>query len=408
MENFIVDPLNFFPPEILSNIVTNLNGNDLLTASTLNSSWNFYIVNSKEFKRKIKVKISCYGEELSEEVLKVLMESERKYENLHIECCAFCLDKTHAFLLTQEFKCISVLKTSYIHSMQAVEFFRKIEKSVEEIEMSEVFIKHPYFDGKDKGLHFPKLKTFKTKNIQSFLYHDIFNNLKSLEHFSIGCNDLNMASLNALMKFITFNTKLKVLEISGRIFRQLFLFDLAEKSSFKLKKLVIDDHSFIDDAYYSRVYKNVATFIRKQAATLKEVLIDDYMGDEVLQAVFESPRLKKFSMNGEMLPYLKVDWDGFELLKNPFITNLSIPTNDFRFVKKIFKLLPNLEQLFCSYANEEILKILTENAKCLQSLTIEFLNIENFSKHQLLTKVESLYVRNYISSMLNIPHEWRV
>lgn len=406
IKNFIVDPLDFFPLEILSKIIENFSGVDFLTASSLSSSWNHFIVNSKEFKRKIKVKITCNANQtdLCEQVFNGLMESERKYQNLHLECCAFCLDKIYPFLLKQEFKCINISRISFMNSMQAVYFFSKIEKSVEEIEMSEVFIKYSYFDGKNKGLQFPKLKSFKTRNIQSFLYHDIFNNLTNLEQLSIACNDLNIASLNILMKFITFNSKLKVFEISGRIFRQLFHFDLAEKSSFKLEKLLIDDHVFTDDAYFSKIYNNVAKLIRKQGDSLKEVSIDDYMGHEVLQAVFESPRLKKFSMRSEMLNF---DWDDFELLKNVSLTHLSIPTNDIRFVKKIFKRLPNLQQLFCSYADEEMLKFLSENATNLECLTIEFLNIEDFSKHKILTKVQFLDIRNYITSMLNTPNEWR-
>lgn len=414
MENFKADPLDFFPLEVFERIIQHLPGADLITTTLLNSSWNEVISSSKVFKDKVILKLSCSCEELSNKTLNVIRTSERKYENLHVECCYFCLEKSYPFLITQQFTYVYMERISFMSSYQAVEFFSKIERNIEVLEMCEVYVKFAYFDGKDKGLKFPNLKALRARNVQSFLYYDIFNNLNTLELFRIACNDLNIASLNILLKFIELNRNLKIFETSGRVFRQLFFsfsttfYDLAEKSSFKLQRLAIDDHDYVNDRFYEQVYKNVAKFIKKNAETLEEIEIDDWMGEDVFMEIMRAPKLKTFSMKGQQLPSLKIDWDSFELFKNPSIKSLNIPTYDLKFVKKVFPNLPNLQSLECSYVNEDVEGVLSEHSKKLEDLSIEFLIIKDFAQHPFLINMKSLFVKNFISNMENVPYNWRL
>lgn len=402
--HFSVDPLEYFPPEITELIFENLSGKDLTNASLVCSSWHQYIAKSKNFTKKIKLNFNCHCErEFFDDTINALTDSERVYENLEIESCSHCLEKIFPLLSVQRWKSVKIQRSNFLNSEQASDFFGRFQKTVEHLEISEVYVKHAYTAGRNKELIFPKLKVFRSKNIQSFLYFDIFANITTLEEFSASSNNQNVASLNAIRELLKVNFSLKKLKISGRLLYQIFYHDISKSSCFKLQEISIENHNHYGEAYEERVYENFTEFLKHQDS-LRVVNIDKWMNDSVFQAILELPIVKLHMRNDIPLSCVET-WEKIDFKDNPTLENLSIPSFRGEIAKRIINCVPNLKHLMCTYADENFIEYLQSNTKNLQSLSIVLLNIEDYSKFKIFKTVKKLTVVNYLSSMEGRPED---
>lgn len=402
VKNFKIDPLQFFPYEICEEIFKNLPVKDLLKASCVSSDWYDFVAKSQRLMTKVKVKTNCnMDQEYSKKIISALIKSERKYENLEVERCAQCLHEVYGLLESKKWKQVSIIRTSFSSPQESVEFFKFIEENVEELIMNAVYVRQAYSDGVNKGLMFPKLKYFSARNIQSFLFHEVFQNIQHLENFDLFSNDQSVTSLNTVMNFLKVNKGLKCLHISGSVFYQILYQDISNLVSFKLKQLIIANGSYHSGEFYNRIYKNLASFLKQQGDSLENVSIDDWMGETVLSAIYLLPNLKELTIKGFTHIYENIDWSKLNLKTNTSIVKMHIAAvpDDLKLLKAIITATPKLRYLSISLMNIHFMSIISHCSQQLTSLKIGYLNITNIPKKNWFKNLKFLDIRNYRSCL---------
>lgn len=403
-----VDPLAFFPPEISEIIFEKLSGNNLKTASLVSTSWHQNIAKSKNLMNKIKLTYHCdHYRDSYFDVIAALMDSERNYENLEVKSCMRCLPTIFPVLDLYEWKNVKLEGSCFENSEQASEFFSKIHETVEVLDIKEVYVRNAYTAGRNEKLKFPKLKILRSVNIQSFLYYDIFANIKTLEEFQAVSNAQTVASLNTILDLLKVNENLKKLEFTGRILYQVFYNDLTEFVKFKLEEISVTDYN-IDEAYQDRVFGNFKKFIERQE-NLKVVSINKWMGGDVLKKILELP-LEKLKICNDIPSHSIESWNNLKLRVNPAIKSLTLEKlcHNNQIAIKIIKNLPNLEHYACKYSDEKFMEFLDENTIKLKSLEIEFLNVGDYNKYKILKTVEKVKIENCWKLMEGRPRSGNV
>ncbi|KAG5677795.1 hypothetical protein PVAND_007525 [Polypedilum vanderplanki] len=396
----IFDPLENLPYEICEKIFKYLPVKNLLKASLVNSNWYKFIANNSKLMSKVKVKTSCnMDQDYSQEIIVALTMSERKYENIEIERCGQCWFPIFGLLESKKWKFVNILRTSFTHPAETVDFFRCIEQNVENLQMNGVYVRYSYSDGLNKGLMFPNLKRFSAKHVQAFLYHEIFQNLQHLEHFEIISNDQNIASLNTVIKFLTVNENLKSLQISGNVFYQImYESNLVQKVPFHLKKLVISNGNYHQgSSYYEQIYDNLVTFIKSQSNSLESISLDDWMGENVLTTIYELPKLKELSIKGFTNCIDTMHLKKINLNVNTSIRKLELfaIAEDQLIFESLMRATPALKNLSLSLLNHHFLDTIKQSGISLTHLTVYSVNLTHIESKDLFKKLEFLSIKDY-------------
>lgn len=400
--NFI-DPLAFFPSEISEIIFNKLSVEDLKESLLVSSSWNLYIAKSKILTKKFKLNFFCdHYQNFPSKIISNLMNSERIYENLEIKSCMKCLKSLVPFLNIHEWKNVKISLSCFEDSEQASEFFKKIHKTVEILEVKEVYVKNAFKAEKSQELKFSKLKVLRTENIQSFLYYDIFANIKTLEEFQVVSNTQNFTSLNTILDILKVNKNLKKLDLSGKISHQIFYHNLTEFSSLNLEKISICGLEKEED-YQNEILENFKKFIESQKS-LKEISILKWINEEILKAIFKL-EIEKLEISDDFSRFSLNDWENLNLPENSTIKTLKLDliSHNTKITKKLIKKLPNLEHYICKYSDENFMEFLDENGKKLKTLEIEFLNVGDYGKYKVFKTIERIKVENCMKSMEGKP-----
>jgi hypothetical protein len=384
-----IDPLAFFPPEISEIIFENLTATHLKSASLSSTAWHQYIAKSKQLMKKFKLTFHCD----QHNVMSALMESDRLYENLEVKSCMQCLRTIFPLLTLHEWKNVKIHASCIESSEEASEFFTKIQDTVEVLEISEVYVRKAYTVGRNENLKFPKLKVLRSVNIQSFLYYDIFANIKTLEEFKVVSHTQNVASLNSILELLKVNVNLKKLEFTGRIFHQVFFHDLTEFAKFKLEEISVTASS-IEEPFQDRVFSNFKKLIESQK-NLKQISINKWMGEDVMKVILEVP-LKELEIFNDIPSSSLENFKNLTLRVNPKIKilNLDKLCHKNEIAMKIVGHLPNLESYKCRYSDEKFMEFLGENGKNLKNLEIEFLNVDDYNKYKILKTVKKVKIEN--------------
>lgn len=400
--SFKVDPLEYFPYEISEHILSFLPVKDLMRASAVNSNWYEFIGTSSNLMKSVKLKISCNMDgEYSRRIMTSVMKSTRNYETLEIERCAQCMDAIFEVLKARQWNNIIITNTCFSTPEQTLQFFLLIQENVKCLDMSGVYVRFPYSDGRNKGLMFPNLRKFVARNTQAFLFPEIFQNIQQLTQFDLFSNEHNVASLNAVMNLFKKNEKLEILNISGRVFHQILYEDISTKVSFKLKKLSVANGNYQSGDFYKKFYTNLVALLKQQSDSLETVLLDDWMGEDVLKTIYTLPKLKNITIKGFTHIYDNVDFSDLMLTKNTSIKkmNICMVPEDFNLLKAIIVATPNLNSLAISFMNVQFLDFISRNSTRLRSLSIDYLNITYIPRRDIFKNLEYLDVKDYRSCL---------
>jgi F-box-like len=401
-----MDLMSIFPVEINEKIFNHLKVKDLLTASTVSSKWNSFIAKSKRLMEKIVVKVSCNANHyLSNETLGALAKSERIYESIIIERCAECMNSVIPLLSSgKTWKHVTVRNACFLNAPQAQQFFACIQETVEYLDLFNVFVRHPYSDGRSKGFTFPKLKVLKTNNVQSFMFPEMLKKITTVEEFTIISNNQTVSSLNAVLEFLSRNNDLKVLEIAGSAFNQLMYHEIADFSNFHLEKLTVTGNYFLDDIFRT-IHTNLTIFMLKHAESLTSFTMGAYMGCEIIMCAYELPKLQSLTLKGLSSIYDFVDWDKLKINPNPSLKKLTIPQmpDDLRVLKALLTASPNVYCLSISVINNHVIDLIDRNLKKLICLNVGYLNVsDKIGNKGILKNIEQMHAENYSMILLEL------
>ncbi|CAG9800114.1 unnamed protein product [Chironomus riparius] len=395
---FTVDPLEYFPYEIAEHILSFLPVKDLMRASLVNTLWYDFIGQSSNLMKNVKLKISCnMDRDYSRRIMSSIKKSTRNYETLEVERCAQCMDAIYDVLKSRKWNNIIITNTCFGTPEQTWLFFSLIQEHVKCLELSGVYVRHPYSDGTNKGFMFPNLRKFVAKNTQAFLFPEIFQNIRHLTQLDLFSNEHNVASLNAVMNFFKKNEKIEVLNVSGRVFHQILYDDISDKVPFRLKKLSIANVNYQEGAFYKRFYTNLIIFLKKQSSTLETVILSDWLGDDVLKAVYSLPKLKSLTIKGFNQIHDNVDYSDLMLIRNPSIKKMSIGVSpeNFNILKSIIVATPNVTSLSILHMSFQFMNFISQNSPHLKTLSIDYLNITHIPQRDFFKNLEYLDVKDY-------------
>lgn len=392
--NISSNPLEFLPTEIIESIFNHLPVKSLMTASLVSPDWYNVIARSQECMKKFKIKIKCDNRKAKEDFLP-LIDSARRYENLEIWCCSECIHGVKDLFATtkKSWKRVKIIKTTFNHGNDALEYLGYIEKTVEELIMTEVYITNAYTDGLPRGFIFPKLKVFHAKHIQTLLFNEAFAAIKTLEQFALWSHNQSVASLDTIMTVLRVNNNLTLLDISSSVFNQVMYHDIAKDFEFRLKKLSVNSHYHVSE-FHDQIQKNFIELLKLQSNTLEDLALCDWMGLDVLKVVYQLPNLTALALKGLVNVEELIDWKDVQLNPSRSIIKLNLQqvSNCFEMVKVLTDAVPNMTCLMSSFMNTLMLKHISMKHQNLCCLSIGAFKVNDASNKNYFKNLQRLHV----------------
>lgn len=390
--------VNLFPLEVMLNIFKFLGGKDLLTASLVSTDWYNVIAESPECMKQLKVNIKCCQKEMSPEDISWLADSRRKYENLEIARCCHCIDETDPLIGTpyKTWKRVTFTRVSFNNSSQALYYLACIEKSVEELIMSGIFIKSIYPEAVEQKFTFAKLRVLNASHLQPFLFQKALDKVTNLEQLMIWSRNQTDASLACIKRMLKVNNKLKILEIFGNVFDQIMFENIVPDLQFKLRKLSVNNHHRSLE-YYDKIQDNFTALLKSQCKTLETLYLGGWNGVDVLKEVYRLPNLKNLTMKGLANAEDPVDWESLVLQTNNSIFELNlqnVPSN-FTMLRLITTEVPKLRVFRISFMETLLMNHMSTNHKDLKTLDIAKLRVSDVADKTLFQSLKHLFVKSY-------------
>ena len=429
-----MDPLHCFPFEVSSLILGFLDGDELLTASLVSNPWYETIGSLQLCMKKIKVVAKCSRNvKTTKQIASLLVNSLRKYENLDILRCSKCVQDIEELFSSRRkhWKRVNIIKTSFLCITQAINFFEGIENTVEELKVEEVFMDDNYLYENTRILTFPKLKVLRISHMQPQLFHEAFENVLNLVKLEICGNAQTVRSLQAIVNIFRNNYELKELHITNRVFNQVFFYNFVGHLKFKLKILSINCLYEGESSFYTRVYSNFASMLMSQASSLTTLALSDWMGLDVLKAVYCLSNLKDLTIKGLINADNVVGWENINFNENRSVEalNLHNAPDNFEIMKQLTSAAPLVTCLFISLIDSRLMNHVSQTFKQLAHLTIGTLNVQEASDPDLFRELQTLsvgvcepslgknicmkcdkrrtYFENIFHSLINCPHDWK-
>ena len=220
-----------------------------------------------------------------------------------------------------------------------------------------------------------------------------------MKHFDLISNGLTVAGFNTVKSILKTNEELEVLNISNALLNPLFIDTITVP--FKLKKLFLLHGSYHENDYYKKYSTNLIALLQQQSDSLEIIIIDEYVNEDVVKAIYAMPKLKEVRIKGFTKTDETVHKNDIMLTKNASIKELNIlvgPKN-FNILKAMINATPNLNSLKILLINYKIMKFISENAPNLRKLSIVYLNIAYLPRSDVFENLEYLDVQNYKPSL---------
>lgn len=383
-----LNPVNFFPMEVTLKIFKFFKGKDLLKASLVSKDWYDFIADTPECMRKIEVNLKCCSNKgTSSEAIKRLAKSRRKYENLKISRCCHCIDAVDPLIgaTSKLWKKVTFSIVSFNSSYQACYYLACIEKSVEKLVLSGIYLKEVSLSPAYRNFTFLKLTNLIATEISPFLFHAL-ENVKNLQTLTLSSRSLSSEPFTVIENLLMSNVKLKVLKISDSVFNQIMTHNIAPDLKFKLKKLAVNNRHR-DLAYYDTIQDNFSAFLKSQKS-LENVHLNDWSGVEVLKQVYRLPIVKSLTLTGLEFAEYPVNWENLELPINNSVVELILysSSNNLQMLKVITAAVPKLTVFKIPSIDQSLLNHVSATHKELEilaALTLEMNDIvidKNFFK----------------------------
>ena len=314
MDKFTLETFINKLPQVIDLIFDNLEFQDLMNISTLNSYYHDFIFGSQKIMKKICLIVKT-GEEL---------ETSRNYQNVKIE-----KNKLENQLIISFLSSNKACKSIEFAKVCDLKFLEQI-KNLEELSLKESSI--------SGDLNLLSLKSLKIYNC----------NIETSLIIIKGTQNLSKLCL----------TNIKPTEI--------LLQELSSIKNLQLKEFCLSDFSFYN---FNREKTELLNFLRTQEKSLVKLQMDIWVGLPVLQLILTMPQLSHLKIY-ELSKANYVDWNDLNYPINSSVKTLSLTdcnvTNEV--LEFFLKTCPNVKNLSLFEIDEkskEVLKVYGKNIKSL-------------------------------------------
>lgn len=368
-----MDFMKILPAEVSELILQFLSVPEILTATEVSPLWNDTIGSSFKVMKKIQLKVKPKGDSSFAGVKNIFIQSSRKYQ--HFSFCSSwnSIEDVIEVLSVPErsWRTIHLEKISFKSPTEFVRIMAAVEQSIEDVSIEETkCIPTQQSVTIDNNLTFPKLKFLLLK---ATTFHVIFNKCTKLQKLNMNFWDSSVS--NTVRHLMVQNSELKKLELSTNLLMNVLVEDIAVHITCKLTTLIAKALP-CTICHVIRSDNHSLEFFRSQMETLKTLVIEEWMGLEVLKLIFHMPHLKTLEIKGFTQPYhlrTKVDWDTVKLHRNTSIEKLCYDDMNYSLsVSKVFiNAAPNVKQLELYSVNHKIMQYLSDNLPSLTSLKLK-------------------------------------
>jgi hypothetical protein len=356
------DPLEYLPYEVFDKVLSYLPHWYLLAASGVNKNWYERIGQSKYFKKNVKVHLhDIKGDNYEKE----LIESPRNYDTLEINFNGINdtedMDVIFEILESRPWTNVIIHNKWFDYVEDAMELFSIIQENVKYLSLEGCYIQYRQQNIEKVAFEFPSLKKFEVKRTTIC---EMFQNIRTLDHFEILSDNTTPTSFNSVLNILETNDNLQSLTINGHILERVLKVKKLEEMPFKLKTLSVDDVTYQKGEFSTNFYKNLIEFIKYHSDTLETVILDDWMGEDVLKAVYKLPKLKSLTINKftQLIDDENnfIDHSEIILARNPSIKilDINVKPENFNILKSIISATPNLLILEITYFNQQFMEFI--------------------------------------------------
>lgn len=366
-----MDPLTFFPTEIVDLILKSLSIKELLNASLVSKTWYEIIGSSSSIMKRINFKLA------SNEIEEILTHSSRLYENVEIAEASNSINiyqEAIASNTRSSWKRVKLSKLFFASTKQLNDFLGIFESKIEVLEMDHISV---LTLGTSNFNDFSNLKVLKLKTFGSDVFN-IFTKCINLKELCI-TSKIDSSNSKIVNNLLEKNLQLKVMEISSQA--------LSKPFAFKLQTLRISEMC---------LNSNFNEFLKTQFETL-EILSLPQVANVNLELIFQMPKLRELDVGSVK----DVDFKKLHLHTNGKIEKLSYrdTENKLNAMKSIIGAVPNMNRLQCFSMSQEMVEFLSKTAKKLEVIHMRTLKSIDLSCEQLFPKLKKASIE-ILSSQL--------
>lgn len=397
-----MDPFTFLPTEVCDSILQYLSGNEILEASRVSKTWNSIIGASATAMQKIKLNLfwlrgpHCFDDD----VLNILIESRRKYQNvimkfqsLHTDCFRKILVSNHG-----QWKHVSLERLVFETSDEFIGMIKVFEKSVEELNLDNIFIKQI-----DDSIPFnlPLLRKLRLTEVEAFKgsVNNLFAKCKNLNEFWITSSDSSEETLTSVKSILESNKKIKHLEITSDIINKIMESD--PTFEFKVNTVAASNYN------HFRPQWNHTKFIKNQFQNIRKISFDEITCIDTIKLLYKMPNLRTLNLGD--IDTLSMALDNQHLNVNKAIVELRYRDleKNFQLMKCFIDASPNLQNVEMFSLTQEMMEHLSAGAKHLKVLKLRTINTTDMTARDLFPNLRHLCVEiissNFEDQIVAIP-----
>lgn len=351
-----MDPLIKIPEELLNLIYQHCTVDELLSLSEVSVRWYQMIGQSKDFSKAVWVNVDDRFAEPSQEIVKILTNSERNYQNFKISELGNGMEIVSDSKRKWQRAKIDI--QSYMQTRDFQKILSSFDNSICDLEIFDM-------DIQENLEECPENKNFAFLNLQRLYFGNI--SLNSIKPFVYSCQNLKVLIFkeisfshtqdsclkNLINAFFKSIKSLQKLQLPAEILN--FMLQEIDELKFSLEYLCIDFPN--DELLYLESFD---VFLCKQNA-LSWIKLSDCSESQYVASILNSVNIKRLS-----LEYFDKDSQKFSTSELSNIVNSSIVQFDLEcegiiveWMEPLFKILKNLNIIYLFHVVEEFLNRIT-------------------------------------------------
>lgn len=212
------DPFSVLSTASVEPIIQHLTVKEVLEMSEVSKGWYEKTAQAESFSRRLKVEVKCScavnnqscgdNSELTEEMVLVILQSQRKLHTLEVQLCSRCLFIVKNLFIDAKhrkvWKYVTITHSQFGFMPWLVMYLVSIQEGVETITLQYITIVQEDDTIIDGPWDFPKLKALNIVNCHSQMLQFCFKNCKNLEEFNFidGSLPPDSPQMNALIRVL--------------------------------------------------------------------------------------------------------------------------------------------------------------------------------------------------------------
>lgn len=402
----IPDPLFSQPALIMDQILAHLSFEDTLKAMYVSPAWCEFISESKTCVEKLKVIVYSHDFNPTIETIEEINMSPIRFENLAVIAPVETIAAFKNLFVPchKEWKQITFLDTAFENLTQALNYFEGFENSIVELSFNYSSLLMPYDDVPERNFSFPKLKRFNAKRTPSSIIN-AFKNAKHIEELSIYIADDANVAASAITSMLKGNTNLKSLTIHGDVIDKVFSQDdILGEIKFKLQTIEIKCSL---RSTQDKARKNFANFINAQRDSLTCVTLFEWMGLDVLSAVYDLPNLEEFNFHGIGEAEDYINWSNIKFSTNNRIKFFHLTNMSFsqKWFKPMVSGLAQIDQIYTRALDQDTMVFMGTVLTNLRGLEVKNFTATDLSDKKLFPLLDKFAFGKMGPSAINDASE---